>query len=79
MTTGRLSTKIATLEGVRELTEREPVEIWINADGVIAVRAYNECRNNYTEVELAGLIEWTRSGGVRGAWAGEISALCSAE
>lgn len=61
--TGRRLTKIATLDGVRELTEGEPVELWMSDTGRVVVRAYNECGNNYTEVDLLGLIEWSRNRG----------------
>lgn len=47
--------KIATLEGVREYNECEPVELWIRA-GRIIVRAFNECRNNHTDVDLVDLL-----------------------
>jgi hypothetical protein len=29
----------------------------------VVVRAYNECGNRYTDVDLLGLIEWSRSHG----------------
>ena len=54
--------KIAVMAGVREHTEREPVELWVNGGGRLVVRSYNECRNNYTDTDLADLLEWARSG-----------------
>lgn len=58
--TGRRLTKVATLNEVRELTEGEPVELWVTETGRIVVRAFNECGNNYTEVDLLSVIEWSR-------------------
>jgi hypothetical protein len=62
MTPHLQATKIATLDGVQELTERAPVELWVNANGRLVVRAFNECGNNYTDVGLAALLTWLRSG-----------------
>jgi hypothetical protein len=62
--TGRRLTKIATLE-LRELSEGEPVELWMSETGMVVVRAYNECGNNYTDVGLLGLLEWSRGYGNR--------------
>ena len=53
---------IAKLDTVRELTEGEPVEIWINETGNLLVRAYNECGNGYTEIDLVQLVEWAKYG-----------------
>lgn len=55
-------TKLAVLSGVREHVEHEPVELWLNRSGRIVVRAFNECLNNYTDVDLADLVGWMRSG-----------------
>jgi hypothetical protein len=54
--------KVATLDGVREYGEGEPVELWVNRYGRVVVRARNECGNNFTEVDLADLLDWSRSG-----------------
>ena len=54
--------KVATLEGVREYGEGEPVELWVNRYGRMVVRARNECGNNFTDVDLADLLDWSRSG-----------------
>lgn len=56
--------KIATLADVREINEGSPVEIWLGSSGRAVVRAYNECGNNYTEVDLLDLLDWSR-GNVR--------------
>jgi hypothetical protein len=45
---------------VRELTEGAPVELSMSAAGEVVVRAYNECRNDYTEVDLLALLNWSR-------------------
>ena len=52
--------KIATLPGVREYNEREPVELWFRGGRVI-LRAFNECHNNHTDVDLGDLIECLQS------------------
>lgn len=76
--TGRRLTKIATLGDVRELIEGEPVELWMSETGRVVVRAFNECRNNYTDVDLLGLLEWSRNcGNEPGSTA--ITALSAAE
>jgi hypothetical protein len=54
--------KIAVMEGVREHTERGPVELWLNEEGRVVIRSYNECGNNYTDVDLPDLVDWLRSG-----------------
>lgn len=48
--------KLAVLENVFEITEGEPVEIWCR-DGKAVLVAYNECRNNRTEICLKSLLE----------------------
>jgi hypothetical protein len=72
----RITNKVATLADVRELTEGEPVELWIGETGKIVVRAYNEGRNNYTEVDLLGLLSWSRG---YGGNVGGIPAVCATE
>ena len=54
-------TKIATLPGVREHNEGEPVELWFNENGRVVIRAWNECHNNYTDVDLFDLLEWAKT------------------
>lgn len=58
--------KIAVLAGVREHMEGSPVELWLNDSGRIVLRAYNECQNNCTDVDLDDLINWLRVG----SWGG---------
>jgi hypothetical protein len=53
-------TKLATLNNVREHTQRDPVELWLSR-GRLVVRAYNECGNNSTDIDLIDLLDWTRS------------------
>lgn len=62
MTDKPTPTKIATLRGVREHNEHDDVELWLNADGRIVVRSYNECGNNYTDLDLRDLLDWLDSG-----------------
>jgi hypothetical protein len=57
--------KIVNLNTVREHNEGDPVELWFNRAGRIVVRAYNECHNNCTDVDLLDLSEWLRTGGLR--------------
>lgn len=72
--------KIAVLDGVHEHTERYPVELWINKSGRVVVRSYNECGNNYTDVDLSELMDWLRSGPNRGVIDGAgITTLSAAE
>jgi hypothetical protein len=58
--TGRLLTKaltkLATLDAVRERTDGDPVELWLTGEGRVVIRAYNECGNAYTEVDLFDLL-----------------------
>jgi hypothetical protein len=54
--------KIATLNDVREYTDNDPVELWLNDKGRIVIRAYNECQYNYTDVDLIDLLCWAKSG-----------------
>lgn len=56
--------KLAVLSGVREYMEREAVELWLNRYGRVVIRAYNECRNNHTDVDLTDLLDWFRLGSV---------------
>jgi len=54
--------KITVMDGVREHTEREPVELWLNKDGRVVIRSYNEGGNNVTDVDLRDVLDWTRTG-----------------
>ena len=55
-------TKVATLAGVREYSEGDPVELWVNAAGRLIVRAYNECGYSFTDVDLLDLLAWAKTG-----------------
>ena len=61
-----LNRKLATLDSVREITEGEPVELWLNDSGHVVVRAWNECGNAYTEIDAIALMGalrgWTSRG-----------------
>lgn len=57
-----LEIKLAELTGVREHTEGDAVELWMNQTGRIVIRAFNECHNNCTDVDLSDLLEWLRLG-----------------
>ena len=59
-------TKIAVMVGVREHNESEPVELWLNNEGRTVIRSYNECRNNCTDIDLADLLDWLRTGPAKG-------------
>ena len=54
-------TKIATLSGVREYSEGYPVEVWLREDGRVVVRAFNECGNNRTDIDLLDLLAWSKT------------------
>ncbi len=56
--------KIAVMGGVREYAECMPVELWVTETGAIVIRSYNEGGNNFTEVDVADVIKWFRSGNV---------------
>lgn len=50
-------TRIQIVTSIRERAEGAPVELWREDNtGKVFVRAYNECHNNYTDVELAALV-----------------------
>lgn len=63
---GPLNRKLATLDTVREISEGEPVELWLNDSGRVVVRAWNECGNAYTEIDAIALMGalrgWTSGG-----------------
>lgn len=72
--------KIAAMTGVREYGECDPVELWINEGGRLVIRSYNECGNNCTDVDLADLLNWLKSGRVlEGQDDGGIAALSAVE
>lgn len=78
---GMPPTKLATLDGVREHGEGSPVELWLNRSGRVVVRAFNECSNNCTDVDLLDLLNWASGnwpGGFEDAGTG-IAAISSAE
>lgn len=52
------------IQGVREYTEGDPVELRRVGNGRLAVVASNECGNRTTEVDLFDLLEALRSGPV---------------
>ena len=55
--------KISNMDSVLEYTEGLPVELWINPKSYrLVIRAYNECGNNYTEVDLLSVLEWVKKG-----------------
>jgi hypothetical protein len=60
------NTKMATLSEVREHAEGYPVELWALSNGRTVIRAYNECGNNFTDVDLGDLISWAtgKPGGI---------------
>jgi hypothetical protein len=50
---------VAELAGVREYVGRMPVQLIRNQEnGRLAIRAYNECGNNYTEIDLFDLLNY---------------------
>src|SRR6476661_5571493 len=55
--------KICDMAGVREHAEGLTVELWrIGESGRLVIRAYNECGNNITEVDLWDLMDWLQTG-----------------
>lgn len=57
--------KICEIPDVREYVEGAPVELRISPHGRQVLRAYNECGNNYTEVDLEDLLKWIQKGGAQ--------------
>jgi hypothetical protein len=58
------------MEGVREHGEGFPVELRRDPrSGRLLIRAFNECGNNYTDVDLGDLVGWLQSGPGRGVLA----------
>lgn len=56
-------TKICNMDGVREYMDGETVELGRSEiSGRLVVRAYNECGNNFTEVDLFDVVAWLRTG-----------------
>ncbi len=51
---------VSPLGGMREHNEKMPVELWRVHGGRLVVRAWNECGNNATDVDLLDLLEWVR-------------------
>jgi hypothetical protein len=64
-----LMIKLATMTGVKEYTDGDQVEIWLNDIGRVVIRAYNEGGNNYTEVDLVHVLEW---GSLRASKSGDF-------
>jgi hypothetical protein len=55
--------KICNMAGVREYTDGDAIEhTRHDGTGRLVIRAFNECGNNYTQVDLLDLIEWLKSG-----------------
>lgn len=55
--------KICELAGVREYTEEYSVSLWRDEErGRVVIRAYNEGRNNFVEIDLWDLVEWLGTG-----------------
>ncbi len=54
--------------GVREYNDGlYPVELTRSASGRLVIRAYNECGNNCTDVDIWDLLNWLRFGPEKGA------------
>jgi hypothetical protein len=49
---------IRVMEGVRELNESMPVELWADGNGRLLVRAYNEAGCNSVFVDLSDILNW---------------------
>ena len=50
--------KVCEMTGVREYAEEYPVEVWMDENGRLVVRAYNEGKHNVTEIDLLDLRNW---------------------
>ncbi|GAA3895717.1 hypothetical protein GCM10022276_13470 [Sphingomonas limnosediminicola] len=49
------------MHGVREYSEGLPVELRRH-EGRLVLRAFSECGNRYTDVDLLDVIEWCKNG-----------------
>jgi hypothetical protein len=58
---GAPEVKLCEMAGVREHSEHFPVELWRN-HGRLVIRAYSECGNNATDLDLFDLVVWLSSG-----------------
>lgn len=72
-----LGVKLAAMVGVREHNEGDAVELWIDRSGRIVIRAYNECGNNCTNVDLRDLLDWLKSGAVESEVINEKKAIAA--
>ena len=64
VTGGREIDVLTTMTGVREYGSGYAVELVRNqATGRLVIRAFNEGRNNVTEVDLFDLLDWLNCGG----------------
>jgi hypothetical protein len=52
---------LCKMVGVREYGDRAPVEL-VRWHGRLVIRAWNECGNNYTSVDLLDLMKWLSIG-----------------
>lgn len=70
---GAPGTMLCVLNRVREHGHGEAVELWRTLNGRLVIRAYNECGNASTYVDLWDLLEWLQTGsgtGLLEAYAG---------
>lgn len=61
-TASHVEMKICDMAGVIEAGEGWTPELWRNEDGRLIIRAYCECGNRYTELELWSLVHWLEVG-----------------
>ena len=81
MTDRAAATKLCDLVGVREYGEGLfPVELWRTGPlGRLIIRAYNECGNNYTDVDLLDILKWLEKGPAPRIEISSLPRLCTEE
>lgn len=52
---------VGNLNGVREYTKGKPIELHMNAEGRMVIRAYTGLWNAYTDMDYLDLIAWLQS------------------
>ena len=58
----KINIKISALPGIREWGEGMPVELWLNEEGRIVLKAWNEAGHNSTQIDVFDFLEWLNVG-----------------
>lgn len=57
--------RIAAVREIREYGEGMPVELWMNTNGRLEIRAFNEDGHNYTATDLCDILKWLKEANTR--------------